>query len=163
MCVKDQKQVLLTTEYLDEKLSSLIGYMDVRFENIESRLDGIDLRLDKIESRLDEVEFRLDKVEARLDKIEERLDNHEDRFDRLEKHIDFKFDFFKGDIIRSLEPMFADMRVDLLGYKDSMVTRTMDIEVEQLALGSALERNSEILDNHEKRIKKLELKSLDNG
>jgi len=189
--MKSQKQTPLTTEYLDEKLSVLISYMDVRFEKIESRLDKIEVRLDKIEARLDKIEERLDdhdirftqiderfnqidkhlvSIDERLDShenrfdqidkqlvnINERLDSHEERFDRLEKHIDFKFDFFKEDIIRSLEPMFADMRIDLLGYKDSMVSRTMDIEVEQVASTSIAKRNQDLICDHEERIKKLE-------
>ncbi|PJC24004.1 hypothetical protein CO058_00425 [candidate division WWE3 bacterium CG_4_9_14_0_2_um_filter_35_11] len=168
--MKSQKQTPLTTEYLDEKLSVLISYMDVRFEKIESRLDKIEVRLDKIEARLDKIEERLDdhdirftqiderfnQIDKQLVNINERLDSHEERFDRLEKHIDFKFDFFKEDIIRSLEPMFADMRIDLLGYKDSMVSRTMDIEVEQVASTSIAKRNQDLICDHEERIKKLE-------
>lgn len=190
--MKSQKIVLLTTEYLDEKLSSLMGYMDVRFEKIENRLGVIESRLDKIEVRLDKIELRLedhdirfvqidkrfdgmdirfDSMDKRLSSVEdelkvinkhlvaidERLDSHEERFDRLEKHIDFKFDFFKEDIVRSLEPMFADMRIDFLGYKDSMVSRTMDIEIEQVASTSIAKRNQDLLCDHEVRIKKLEV------
>jgi|SRR3990167_8624310 len=182
--MKSPEVVLLTTEYLDEKLSALIGYMDVRFEKIESRLDKIEERLDKIEVRLDnhDIRFtqiderfnqidkhltnidekldshenRFDQIDKHLVSIDEKLDSHEERFDRLEKHIDFKFDFFKEDIVRSLEPMFADMRIDLLGYKDSMVSRTMNVEIEQVASTSIVKRNQDLLCDHEVRIKKLE-------
>ncbi len=168
-----------------EKIENRLGHIESRLDKIEARLDGHDIRFDQIDEQLININVRLDGHDVRfiqmdnrfdsMDKrlnsvedelkvinkhlvaIDERLDSHEERFDRLEKHIDFKFDFFKEDIVRSLEPMFADMRIDLLGYKDSMVSRTMDIEIEQVASTSIAKRNQDLLCDHEVRIKKLEV------
>ena len=76
-CMKSSKEVLLTAEYLDEKLTGLLGRVDYHFGKFDERLDGIDFRSDK---NID----RLNKITLQLASINERLDDHEQRIKKLE-------------------------------------------------------------------------------
>jgi len=59
----------------------LLQYLDVRFGQIEQRLDSHDQRFNTIDQR--------------FDRIEQRLDGHDERFDLLDRKIDEKVEEVK--------------------------------------------------------------------
>jgi hypothetical protein len=64
---------LVTTDYLDARLSEQDARIDARFAGIDARLDGMDVRFAGIDARFAGIDARLDGIDARLVGIDVRL------------------------------------------------------------------------------------------
>lgn len=78
----DQELLLAIGQLMDQKLEPI----NMRLDQIETRLYKADNCLDKIETRLDKVDGCLDKIEIRLDKVEKRLDKVDGDIEALKEN-----------------------------------------------------------------------------
>lgn len=74
--MRDDPSEMLVQQVLDQ-LVELRGFLELKFEGIETRLDRVEIRMTAVEGRLTGVETRLDRVEIRLTSVEERLSSLE--------------------------------------------------------------------------------------
>ena len=100
--------------------------VDKKIVSIEKRFADIDKKFAKIDKRLDDHDKKFDRVFAKL--IE-----HDDRFDQLELRI---------------EKRISDSENRILSAIDAFMKKTIDVEIEQLSMKSAIGR-------HEKDITKI--------
>src|SRR5260221_579609 len=94
---KNPKDELVTKGYLDKRLgdfsSGIVKYIDMRFEQMEERLDQkISIKLDKIANALDTLLGTINRIDqtviildASYPRINDKLDSHETRIKKLEK------------------------------------------------------------------------------
>ena len=124
-----------------EEIKQLGDLLDVRFKVVDQRLDGIDQRLDGIDQRFDGVDQRFDTAKKSMN----------EGF----KAVDAKFVAFSDKIQQSV--------ADTLRFNNDLLRQDMKAMENRLTRSIEdgkqviLEAISGKLDNHEKRIVKLEL------
>ena len=82
-------------------------------------------------------------------KVGKRFDGVDKRLDVISRLVDFKFETFREEMMRFLDDKFTML--------DKTGKRIEDHRQEQIVIGQCLLRFGDQLDNHEKRIYKLEI------
>ncbi len=131
-------------EPINKKLANLDGKLVNMDRRLTSRLDGVDKRLSSVDSRLDGVDKRLVGVDNRLDGVDRRLDSMDNRLSNLQIN-DIKTQ-------SKLEDMSETIKLipKLYNSVDKMMGEVLSYRQEKVFLKNKL-------DNHEKRISKIEL------
>ncbi len=138
-----------------EEIKQLSDLLDVRFKEVDQRLDGIDQRFDGIDQRFDGIDRRFDGVDQRFDGVDQRFDAAKKSMNEGFKAVDAKFVAFSDKIQQSV--------ADTLRFNNDLLRQDMKAMENRLTRSIEdgkqviLEAISGKLDNHEKRIVKLEL------
>jgi len=133
----------MTNEQFNMIMSKLEEH-DKRFEQIDKRFEQIDKRFEKIENRLNELEKRIDKKFAEIDKKFEQIDK---KFKELNQHI--------LDLFTNIDEIVGK-KVDTLEETCRSINQKYSVlEDEDLI-------NKKIINNHERRIRKIEDKVFEN-
>lgn len=108
-------------------LVQLVGHArdaDVRFAQIEGRLDQIEIRLEKLEIRMDKLETRMDKLESRMDRLEIELRELKEEFHRrgimmeeMYDHIKIMAEGFSAIMARNVRNEGLEDIVRMLGHE----------------------------------------------
>ena len=131
-----------------EEIKQLGDLLDVRFKVVDQRLDGMNQRFDRMDQRFDGMDQRFDGVDQRVDTAKKSMN---EGF----KAVDAKFVAFSDKIQQSV--------ADTLRFNNDLLRQDMKAMENRLTRSIEdgkqviLEAISGKLDNHEKRIVKLEL------
>ncbi|MFH1899150.1 MAG: hypothetical protein ABIJ82_01605 [Patescibacteria group bacterium] len=112
-----------------------------RLANLDGKLVNMDKRLT---NRLDGVDERLSSMDNRLDGVDKRLDSMDNRISNLQIN-DIKIQSKLGDIGETIK-----LLPKLYNSVDKMISEVLSYRQEKVSLKNKL-------DNHEKRISKIEL------
>lgn len=125
----------------DDAINGLRAEMRDGFNRIETRLGDHDRQFERIETRLDGHDRQFERIEARFKQIDERFDN-----------VDAQFQSLRAE-------MTAEMKAEGEATRRhfDMVTEHMRDVVKLVAEGTV--RNTERLDDHERRLTRIERKS----
>ena len=73
---------------LREEMILLRKDMDIRFEQVNSRIEQVDKRFEQVNSRIEQVDKHFEQVDRRFEQVDKRFEQFDKRFEVLTSRID---------------------------------------------------------------------------
>ena len=90
---------------------------------------------------IDDIKTELQTINLRIDRMQDRIEKMDDKIDRLDEKLDYKFNL-------------------VLNAVDNVLKEVTNNRTEKAAYGHTMNRHEGRIENHEKRIKKLEQRAI---